>query len=191
MIDSLEDHAIMVKVKSGDVEKLSLLYHRYSRRLFGFFFRLTNDAATSEDLVQNVFVRMLKYRKSYSETGSFEAWAFHIARNVHKDHFRKNKRYQWQESMTDWEAHLKDTDTREYKMQKSDELNNLERALQALPPEKRELIELTRIQKLKYDQVATLLGISESALKVRVHRTLKELRELYTKVDGNLKDRIN
>ncbi|REE00562.1 RNA polymerase sigma factor [Marinoscillum furvescens] len=191
MIDSLEDHAIMLKVKSGDVEKLSLLYHRYSRRLFGFFFGLTSDAATSEDLVQNVFVRMLKYRKSYSESGNFEAWAFHMARNVHKDHFRKNKRYHWQEDMADWESHLKETDNREHHMQKSDELNNLERALQALSPAKRELIELTRFQKLKYDQVAALLGISESALKVRVHRTLKELRELYSKVDGKLTDRIN
>lgn len=174
----------MLKVKSGDVEKLGLIYHRYSRRLFGYFFRLTSDTATSEDLVQNVFMRMLKYRHSYSATGNFEAWAFHMSRNVHKDHIRKNKRYNWQGDMTDWENHLKDTNNREMQLQKSDELNNLATAMQALATDKRELIELTRFQKLKYNQVAALLGITESAVKVRIHRILKELKEMYLKLDG-------
>ena len=50
----LEDHHLMQKVKEGDVEKLNLLYKRYSRRLFGFFYGMTREGATSEDLVQNV-----------------------------------------------------------------------------------------------------------------------------------------
>ena len=85
----LEDHNLMLKVKEGDVDKLNLLYKRYSRRFFGFFYGMTNDGATSEDLVQNVFVRMLKYRHTYKETGDFEVWAFQMARNVHHDHYRK------------------------------------------------------------------------------------------------------
>lgn len=174
----------MLKVKAGDVEKLGLLFHRYSRRLFGFFYRMTADHATSEDLVQNVFMRILKYKHSYAATGNFEYWVFHLARNVHLDHIKKNKRYQWQEDMGSWEGHLKDEGNRETLMQKSDELANLNKALDALPVEKRELIELTRFQKLRYDQVANLLGISESAVKVRVHRTLKELRANYLKLDG-------
>lgn len=174
----------MLKVKTGDVEKLGLIYQRYSRRLFGFFFRMTTDAATSEDLVQNVFMRMLKYAHSYSETGNFEAWVFHLSRNVHKDHLRKNKRYSWQEDMNSWENHLQDTGNREQAIQKTDQLNNLGRVLDALPPDKKELIELTRFQKLKYSEVAELLGITESAVKVRVHRILKELKEMYLKLDG-------
>lgn len=185
MTDSLDDHAIMLKVKAGDVEKLGLLYHRYSRRLFGFFYRMTHDAATSEDLVHNVFVRMLRYKQSYSEGGNFEAWAFHVSRNVHKDHIKKNKRYQWQESMTDWERVLSHSDHQERHMQQTDTLSYLERALSALSPEKRELLELTRFQKMKYEKVAELLGITESAVKVRVHRVLKELRENYLKLDGH------
>lgn len=174
----------MLKVKSGDVEKLGLLFHRYSRRLFGYFYRMTGEAATSEDLVQNVFMRMLKYKHTYSEGGNFESWTFHMARNIHKDHLKKNKRYSWQEDMTGWESQLKEINNQETQLLKTDELNNLESALRALPQEKRELLELTRFQKLKYDQVAKLLGISESAVKVRVHRTLKELKENYLKLDA-------
>lgn len=183
-MDLLEDHALMLKVKEGDVDKLNLLYKRYSRRFFGFFYGMTKDGATSEDLVQNVFVRMLKYKHTYSEKGDFEVWAFQMARNVHKDHYRKNKRYAFQENMDPWEEQLKDTTNQELAMEKSDELRCLRRALDELSNEKRALIELVRFQKLKYSKVAELFGISESAVKVRVHRVLKELRESYIKLDA-------
>ena len=182
-LDSLADHAIMLKVKKGDLEKMGLLYRRYSRRLFGFFYNMTNDGTTSEDLVQNVFMRMLKYRHTYSDEGKFETWAFHLARNVHHDHFRKNKRYAYQENMADTIYDTSEETNVEMQLTKVDEINNLNTALSSLSDEKRELIELTRFQKLKYEQVALLLGISESAVKVRVHRILKELKSLYLKLD--------
>lgn len=176
----------MLQVKAGDVDKLGLLYQRYSRRLFGFFYRMTHDVPASEDLVQTVFMRMLKYKHSYSDSGNFEAWVFLIARNVHKDSLRKNQRYRWQEDMSTWDDQLKDELNQEVFLQQTDELNNLSRALQALSDDKRELIELTRFQKLRYEEVGRLLGISESAVKVRMHRTMKELKAIYLKLDGNL-----
>ncbi|MEP5613778.1 MAG: RNA polymerase sigma factor [Cyclobacteriaceae bacterium] len=179
----LEDHSLMLKVKEGDVEKLNLLYQRYSRRFFGFFYGMTKDGATSEDLVQNVFMRILKYKHTYSDTGDFEMWAFQLARNIHKDHYRKNKRYAFQENMDPWEEELKDTKNKEAEMEKSDELNYLQKALENLSVEKRELIELVRFQKVKYAKAAEMLGVTESAIKVRVHRILKELRESYLELD--------
>ena len=182
-MDLLEDHALMLKVKNGDVEKLNLLYKRYSRRFFGFFYGMTKDGATSEDLVQNVFMRILKYKHSYSENGDFEVWAFQLARNVHKDHYRKNKRYAFREVMDPWEDDLKETKNAEVEMEKSDELEYLKKALDKLTSEKRELIELVRFQKVKYAKVAEMMGVTESAIKVRVHRILKELRESYLSMD--------
>ncbi len=179
----LEDHTLMLKVKDGEVEKLNLLYKRYSRRFFGFFYGMTKDGATSEDLVQNVFMRILKYKHTYSSSGDFEVWAFQMARNVHKDHYRKNKRYAFQEDMNPYEEQLSHSGNKEEDMEKSDELNYLKKALESLTPEKRELIELVRFQKIKYAKVAEMLGASESAIKVRVHRVLKELRESYIKLD--------
>ncbi len=173
----------MLKIKGGDLEKLNLLYHRYSRRMFGFFYRMTNDGSSSEDLVQNVFMRVLKYRHSYAASGQFESWLFQLARNVHHDHYRKNKRYSWQENMTDWEAYLQDSTNVETRTQKEEELGLLHQALESLAPDKKELIELTRFQRMKYADIAGMLGISESAVKVRVHRILKELREKYLELE--------
>lgn len=182
-MDQLEDHNLMLKVRDGDVEKLNLLYKRYSRRFFGFFYGMTKDGATSEDLVQNVFVRILKYKHTYKDNGDFEVWAFQMARNVHKDHYRKNKRYAFQETMDPYEQTLSETENQEVDMEKSDELNYLKKALESLSEEKRELIELVRFQKVKYAKVAEMMGVTESAIKVRVHRILKELRESYLKLD--------
>ncbi|MEO9482994.1 MAG: sigma-70 family RNA polymerase sigma factor [Ekhidna sp.] len=180
----LEDHSLMLKVKEGEVEKLDLLYKRYSRRFFGFFYGMTNDGATSEDLVQNVFMRILKYKHSYKDTGDFEVWAFQMARNVHHDHYRKNKRYAFKEDMNPYEERLSENKNKEVEMERSDELNYLKKALASLSEEKRELIELVRFQKVKYAKVAEMLGVTESAIKVRVHRILKELRESYIKLDA-------
>ena len=179
----LDDHALMLKVRDGEIEKLNLLYKRYSRRFFGFFYGMTNDGATSEDLVQNVFMRILKYKHTYKDSGDFEIWAFQMARNVHHDHYRKNKRYAFKEDMNSYEEQLSDSQNREVEMELSDELMNLKKALEDLSQEKKELIELVRLQKVKYAKVAEMFGITESAVKVRVHRILKELRESYMRLD--------
>ena len=85
--------------------------------------------------------------------------------------------------MQPWEDDLKETKNQEVAMEKQEELNHLKAALDALSDEKRELIELVRFQKVKYAKVAELFGVTESAIKVRVHRILQELRASYIKQD--------
>ena len=126
---------------------------------------------------------MLKYRHTYSDDGRFETWIFQLARNVHHDHYRKAKRYVYRESMSDWEHELKEENTSETSQIHKDELGVLQQALEALTPEKKELIELTRFQKMKYEEVGRVLGISESAVKVRVHRIIRELKKHYVRLD--------
>jgi RNA polymerase sigma-70 factor (ECF subfamily) len=175
----------MLKVKAGDLDKLGLLYKRYSRRFFGFFYRMTQSGSVSEDLVQNVFMRMLKYKHTYLDNGSFESWAFQLARNVHHDHYRKSNRYVFSETMDKWEEKLVDESNYEHQQEGRESIDQLRQALDALDPEKREIIELTRFQNLKYAQVAEMIGTTEGALKVKIHRILKELKEHYIKIDAN------
>src|ERR1700743_2918329 len=75
----------MLQVKAGDLERMSLLFERHHRALFGFLFTLTQRREASQDMVQTVFYRMLKYRKSFNEGSNFSGWMYHIARNVLKD----------------------------------------------------------------------------------------------------------
>jgi len=76
----------MLDVRGGDLGKLELLFDRHHRALFRYFLHLTSNRAVSEDLVQEVFLRILKYRHTYQPETRFCAWMFQVGRNVHMDH---------------------------------------------------------------------------------------------------------
>jgi len=86
------DHALMLEVRDGDVAKLGELFTRHHARLFGFFVRLTGQRPASEDLVQLVFYRIMRYRHTYRDAGSFTAWMYHIARRTLSDYRRHGGR---------------------------------------------------------------------------------------------------
>src|SRR5215510_13934321 len=88
--NTLTDEAIMLAVRDGDVGKLGLLFERYHRTLFDFFSRMLGNRTAADDLVQDVFFRILKYRKTYRDDSHFTTWMFHIARNARLDHFKKH-----------------------------------------------------------------------------------------------------
>src|SRR6202011_3000036 len=88
-MDSVTDEELMLQVRDGAADMLGVLFDRYHGPLYGFYARLTGDRALSEDLVQEVFLRILKYRQSYRPGTPFRAWVYQIARNARIDHFRK------------------------------------------------------------------------------------------------------
>ncbi|MEO0570243.1 MAG: RNA polymerase sigma factor [Bacteroidota bacterium] len=179
-MQQLTDNALMLKVKSGDLDKLGLLYERHKKRLFGFFYNLNHNPGLSEDLVQNVFVRMLKYRHSYSGEGSFLAWMFSMARNVRYDHYKKNdNRF---DDLTQVEYRITDNINIESDMNKRDDLNMLQRAMAKLDEEKREILVLSKFKEMKFSEIGTILGCSEGAAKVKAHRALKDLKRIVQKM---------
>ncbi len=173
----------MLKVAGGQVDKLGLLYERYKLKLFGFFYNMTGEGALSEDLVQIVFERVLKYAHTYHEGGNFRTWIFHIARNVHHDQYKKTKRMSYQDDMQPYEEKLADHENAEMALSKSGDLMKLTSSMRRLTVEKQELIQLAKIDGLKYDEIAEMLGCSVSALKVRVHRAMSDLKDKYNELN--------
>src|SRR5687767_15977962 len=78
----------MQAVRDGEVGKLGVLFERHHVAVFDFLCRMTGDRTAAEDMVQDVFVRMLKYRASFRDDGRFDTWMFRIARNARADYFR-------------------------------------------------------------------------------------------------------
>ena len=172
----------MQQVKSGDLRKLGILFERYSKILFGFFHRLTGHAETSEDLVQNVFFRILKYREKFRNEGKFSTWMFHIAHNVTSDYFRKKKRLEY--PLESYREEGCENQGEDEGISRNEQLILLSKALQKLAPEARELLLLGRFKELKYKEIAGILKCTEGAVKVRMHRAIKELREIYARLEG-------
>jgi len=171
----------MAKVRDGDPEKLGLLYERYKRPLLGFFVGMVRDKELSEDLVQNTFVRILKYKHLFRGDGDFRTWMFHIARNVKNDHFRKNKIAH--EKVDKWEDKIKDEGNLMQEWQNDDEQKMLAIAMDKLPEDKREILLLSKYQEKKYKEIGEILGCTEGTVKVKVFRALQDLKAIYQQVE--------
>jgi RNA polymerase sigma factor (sigma-70 family) len=182
-LDTLSDNRLMLKVKDGDFNKMGLLYERYSRQLFGFVYHMTMQKELSEDLVQNVFFRMLKYRKTFTGKGEFKTWIYHVARNVLNDHYRKAKRTPYHSNLHDCEKEIEEDQLVDKQMEKKQEMKILELALGNLSKESRELLILFRFQGLKHFEIARILNISEGYVRVRIHRALIQLKNEYVKIE--------
>jgi len=171
------DNELMEDVRDGRVEKLAALFERYQGMLYNFFLRLTGNRAASEDLVQEVFMRVLKYRAGYMDESRFNVWLFQIARNAHVDYLRKRK------GTLPLDEQYIETPSREplpaavYEADREAEL--VRRALDRLPVQKRELLVLFRFQNLKLREIAELLGCQVGTVKAQVHRALKDLSRIY------------
>jgi len=174
------DAELMTRVRDGELERLSELFERHHRRLFAFFLRLAGDRTAAEDLVQEVFVRMLKYRHTFRSEAEFTPWMFGVARNAAVDHYRGRPR-ELQEDPDAPEPAAPTVDPVE-RLERREQSALLQAALARLSEEKRELLLLARFGEMKYESIAGLLGISVGAVKVRVHRALKELRGAYQAV---------
>ncbi|WP_350284905.1 RNA polymerase sigma factor [uncultured Croceitalea sp.] len=181
-MQQLSDNSLMLKVKSGELDKLGLLYERHKKRLFGFFYNMNSDAMTSEDLVQNVFVRMMKYKHSYSGEGSFLAWMFSMARNVNNDYHNKNKKSRNQYELSTVEYKLEATETIENTMDQKDAIAQLNRAMQNLSTDKREVLILSKFKEMRFSEIGQVLGCSENTAKVKAHRALKELKTVFNQM---------
>jgi RNA polymerase sigma-70 factor (ECF subfamily) len=178
-LNTLTDNALMLKVRSGDLDKMGLLFQRHHRQLFGFLFHMSGQREASEDMMQNVFYRMLRSRHTFTGEGEFRTWMYHLARNVLKDHLKQNRRRGNQYEIGDYEERLAAGAAADEQIERKFEIKALKQALENLGPESREVLVLSRFQELKYAEIAEVLEISVGAVKVRVHRAIQQLRELY------------
>lgn len=177
-MEELSDRSIMQKVKFGDVDKMAVLYERYKKPLFAYFFRIIENREQSEDLVQTVFYRMLKYRKQYRGDGKFTTWMFGIAHNLVADTFRENKKI----VASDKVLEIKQSETQEdadLSIEKKEQIQTMRLSLRKLSFEKREALILSRFHGLKYREIADILNINENSVKQRVFRAIEELRQIY------------
>jgi RNA polymerase sigma-70 factor (ECF subfamily) len=175
---SVPDEDVMLQVRNGEVEMLGVLFDRYQAPLFNFYSKMTQDRTVSEDLVQEVFLRILRYRQTYRPDTTFRTWMYQIARNTRLDQVRKTRLEAPFASEPVAPASVTDT------AQQQQEAALLQSALMRLPEDKRELLVLSRFQELKYDEIARLLGCEVGTVKVRVHRALQQLRQIFLQLES-------
>ena len=178
----MEDEQIMWEVRAGDVGKLEQLYDRHHRPLFHFFLHLTASRTAAEDLVQEVFYRILKYRHTYQPETSFRAWLFQVGCNAHLDYAGRHK---GEVALPEEVVQIRGPELPpDRQAQKNQEAVLLRRALAALPRDKREVLIMSRFKELKYEEIASVLKCEVGTVKVRVYRALRELSDRFFALSG-------
>lgn len=176
------DHELMLAVKEGDLDALAPLFEKYHKSLYNLFLYQTQNVSVSEDLVQDVFFRMLKSRHTYRGDGKFTTWMYSVAHSARMDYFRK-KKYKTS-TLEDAPPILDSGPTPAEHVEKQDEVSLLHLALERLPDEKREVLVLSRFKHMKYEEIAEILGCAVGTIKARVHHALKDLSVIYTELTG-------
>lgn len=168
----------MRRVQAGDIHHVGTLYERHKKSLYAYFYRCSNDRSVSEDMVQNVFMKVIKYKDQFKGHGQFNYWLFRIARHTWLDSIKKNDpMYRAAEINND---HLEGSysATAAHMMTQDDQKEKLRKALDQISPEKKDAIILSRYHGLDYKTIAEMSECTENAIKSRVMRGLMEIKEI-------------
>ncbi len=178
----MSDEMIMDRVRQGQLKEAALLYERYSSQLYNFYLRSSFNREVSQDLTQNVFVRLLKYRHTYDPGQNFRSWIFRIARNEYADHLRTKAKQGL--NFHDLECINQDLGNYVYDGEKLEEMRILQKAMCLIDKEYRSLIVMSRYHKLKYREIADITGSNENAVKAKIFRAMNKLREAYFSIQN-------
>jgi len=169
-LEKLTDEILMAKVANGNLDMLKILFERHHKHVFNFLHKMCGDRMLSEDITQEVFYKLMKYRSSYND-GKFVSWLFTIARNSLKTHFRRvANNYDDLESI-DYTLVAVEEEEKDY--------SALHLAINQLEASDRELVILNRFQEIKYEELAEIVGSTPGAVKTKVSRALKKLKTIY------------
>jgi RNA polymerase sigma-70 factor (ECF subfamily) len=151
------------------MEDFQDFYKKQKKSLFSYLMRMTGDYYLSMDIMQEAFLRCLdKYRDKTLNISLL----YTIARNVFIDFTRREKRKRAFEQ--DTEDNKADTE-KEYGIKQ--EYRKVINAMKRLDPDEREILALVLTEELKYAEIASLMGINEGNVKIKVHRARLKLRE--------------
>ena len=172
----------MRQVRDGVTAALATLFERHHARVYGYCLRMTGNRASAEDLVQDVFMKMLKYKATFKDDSDLVPWMFGIARNSCLAHLKRRAAEQ-PRAAVDGEQ-TPEVAAEELSDERQSEL--VRAALLRLPAERREILVLSRFEYKSYDEIARVLDCSVGAVKVRAHRAMKQLREIYLDLAGEV-----
>jgi RNA polymerase sigma factor (sigma-70 family) len=174
------DAQLVQRCLRGDSSAWEELVRRHSRRIYNLCYRFTGKTYESEDLTQEVFLRVYRTLGSYrSAHGGFATWMTSVTRNLLIDHYRRTKRDRMTDSLDDAMPKL---ETKESLGRRPDQTalvgelsEQVQRALSKVSPDLREAVVLRDLQGLEYREIQDVLGVPEGTVKSRINRGRIEL----------------
>jgi RNA polymerase sigma-70 factor (ECF subfamily) len=177
--------ALMLRVRGGDGAAFDELVRRYRLRVFGRFCRWLGDRAEAEDLTQDVFLRVYRYRERYQPRAKFATWLFHITRNVARNALRSRRRRPCLRlealaatgDQAGGEWLLPDRgEPPSRPLERAELAGQVRSAVSGLADRQRAAVELHQFHDRTYTEVAAALEMSPKAAKSLLYRARNQLR---------------
>jgi len=180
---------VIQRAQRRDPEAYDRLIEQYSPRLYGYFYRLTGSKHDAEDLLQELFVRLVRTIGNYKHEGKFDGWLFRIALNLVRDRVRRRKTAKsaglMQQSYTptdekDLLARLPDNSAGQPDeiLQRAEQIDRMQQAVKKLPEPEREVIMMRHFSQMSFREIAQAMNVPLGTALARGHRGLARLRNL-------------
>jgi RNA polymerase sigma-70 factor, ECF subfamily len=184
------DEALLARYRRGDTDAFRSLVRRHQRALYNFALRQVRVPSVAEDIVQDVFVRIVQNADTFKEESRFSTWAYTIARNLCIDHLRK--RVHRRHASLDAPASAGGRDDGEGaplgekiagpgmgadRSAIGKQLQtHIRAAVEALPEDQREVFLMRQVSELPFKEIAEIVGVSENTVKSRMRYALERLQ---------------
>lgn len=177
-----DEELILEFQKSNDQKAFEILVERFKNPLVNFVFRFLGDYEACVDVVQDTFVKVYRYKDSYTSVAKFSTWIYTIAGNLARSEYRRRKRNNFF-SINSYGEEEETYDIPDNKMRPDVETESkfkaqkIQEALMKLKEVYREAVILRDIQGLTYEEIAEILGIEEGTVKSRINRGRAQLQK--------------
>ena len=184
-MQAVSDEQLIEWVARGDASCLGTLFERHNRGVYQFCRQMIRSSTQAEDLVQEVFIKILNKAGSFRQEGSFKAWMFNIARNTTLDYLRQAKRRGSLASVEEsTDPQMIDNRSAEQAAAASQNMSFVVRALANLPVAVQEIIWLGRFEFDSYEELGQALGCKAATARVRMHRAMQQLNLEFESING-------
>ena len=182
------DRELIKRCLTGDDSAWAALLQSHTRKIYNLCYRFTGRPSESEDLTQEVFIKIFQTLKSYDAAqGAFSTWLHRVARNHLVDHYRRTKKDRATSSIEDELGGIEEkpspTAGPVAHIEARERKELLQKALEKLSPDLREAVVLRDLQDLDYAEVAQVLSVPEGTVKSRINRGRLELARVLKRME--------
>jgi RNA polymerase sigma-70 factor (ECF subfamily) len=171
----LSDEEVIRKFQQGDLVAFDVVVARYKEQLINFVYTFVGDKSDAEDIVQDTFVKIYRFKQSYKNIARFSTWIYTVAGNMAKSELRKRKRQQLYpiSSLSNGEKEFEAVETR---IQADDMTDStvkkdlIKKAIQTLPEHYQDVIRMREIDNLSYEEIAEQTRLPIGTIRSRINR---------------------
>jgi len=183
---AIPDAVLVSNYVGGDENALAILINRHQSKIYGFIYSKVSDRDISDDIFQDTFIKVIKTLKSnsYNEEGKFLPWVMRISHNLIVDHFRRNKKMPMHRETEEFSIFSIMTDNSpniENRIITEQVENDLQRLIEELPEDQKEVLQMRIYQDLSFKEIADLTGVSINTALGRMRYALMNLRKVIEK----------